>query len=84
LALYKGQAAIREGKLQRGFAFLGRGLKEAEARGMRVDEAMILIALIEVGPSPERDRYLTRANELCRRLELKEFLARLAALEAFA
>jgi hypothetical protein len=84
LALYKGQAAIRGGKLQRGFALLGRGLREAEARGMRVDEAMILVALIEIGPSAERDRYLTRANELCRRLELKEFLARLAALEAVA
>ena len=65
-------------------SLLNRGLREAEARGMLIDQAMLLVALVEIdrsGASPER---WARAYELCERLGLTQGLARIALFEAAA
>lgn len=82
LALYTGVEAIARGRTKRGLRVLARGLREAEDKGIPVDEAMLLIALIEALPADERPDHLVRANELCRRLDLTQGLSRLAMLEA--
>ena len=82
LGLYAGIEANGRGDGKRAPGLLAKGLREAEARGMLVDQALLLLALGEAGPPATRLDHLARASELCQRLGMTRGLSQIATLQA--